>query len=179
MGNSNQYLCGLPVRILIGHLEGIDTSSTLRDTLRSPNTKYITPLNCGRLNSYRGQSIFPLIAEVVELCGDKIEKNVFIRYILIRPQSVGCTLRWQWPIDLFLFLESVAICPHMSTCLILSLLIFTTIADTVQFPRCVFKHYDKWFFVRIAGFRILSIYKLNYCNGLSDLRLDTGIYYCP
>jgi len=61
--------------MLIERLEGIDMFSTLRDTLRFPNTKYPTPrLNCCRLNGYSGQSIHPFIAEVTKLCRDKIEK---------------------------------------------------------------------------------------------------------
>lgn len=63
-------ICVASLYALIGHLEGIDNLSTLRDTLRFPNTKYLTPF----LKCCLGRDSCAFVTNVTKLCQDKIEK---------------------------------------------------------------------------------------------------------
>jgi len=79
-GQSICKVCAASLNVLIAHLEEIDAWSTLHDTLRSPNTKYLkSVLTCCRHNNNhdsRGYQklICPFVEEITELCQSKIDK---------------------------------------------------------------------------------------------------------
>jgi len=71
--------CRASLNFLIKHLEEIDTLSTLRDTLQSPDTKYLkSVLTCCRHNNHNHvgcqKSMCPFVEDVTQLCQDKIDK---------------------------------------------------------------------------------------------------------